>query len=85
MSLQKFRKDIEKINSQILRILAKRNNISKKVGKYKKKYGMKIVDKNKEKNIYEDINQKAEKLGLNPRFAKDVFKIVIKESKRLQK
>jgi chorismate mutase len=85
MSLAKFRKEIEQINSQILRILAKRNKISKKVGKYKKQYGLKITDKKKEKEIFSKIRKQSKKLGLNQKFAEDIFKRIIKESKRLQK
>jgi len=85
MSIAKFRKEIEQINSKILRLLAKRNNISKKIGEYKKKNKMKIIDRKKEKEIFIKIKSQSKQLGLNGKFTKDIFKRIIKESKSLQK
>jgi chorismate mutase len=85
MSLEKFRKEIEKTNLQILRLLAKRNKISKKIGEYKKKNKIPITDKKQEKKVFAKIKVQSKRLGLNQRFTKDVFKKIVKESKKVQR
>ncbi len=85
MSLMKFRAEIKSINSQILKLLAKRAKISKKIGAYKKESRLKITDKKQEKEVFAKLRKEARKLKLNLRFVDDVFKRIVKESKRLQR
>ena len=85
MSLAKLRKDIENTNFQILNILAKRSRLSKRLGRYKKKNKIKITNKTQEKEVFRKIRAKSRKLKLNPKFTKDLFRLITKESKRLQK
>jgi len=85
MSLENLRKEIESVNICILKLLAKRNNVSKKIGTYKKKHNLSITDKKKEKEIFAKIKSQSKRLGLHERFVKDVFNKIIKESKRLQR
>ena len=85
MSLEKLRNEIKAINSQILRLLTKRNKISKKIGAYKKKNKLKITDKKQEKEVFSRLRKQSRKLKLNLRFVDDVFKRIVRESKRLQR
>ena len=83
--LTKQRKKIEEINLKILKLVSERNKISKKIGDYKKKNKIPITNKRIEKKIFSEIYKKAEKLGLNKKYVKNIFNLIIKESKRLQK
>jgi len=83
--LKKFRKQYDSINNEILRVLKKRHNLSKKIGKFKKKHNMKIIDLKREKIMLENLSKKARKLSLDKTFINQVFKLIIKNSRNLQK
>jgi len=85
MELERLRKEIKDINLQILRLLAKRNKISKEIGRYKKSHNLKITDKKQEKEVFAKLRKEAGKLNLNLRFVDNIFKSIVKESKRLQR
>ena len=85
MALNKLRKDIESIDLQMLKLLAKRNKISKKIGKYKKKYSLRVVVNGREKKLLAKIRSKSRKLGLNTKFTTEIFNKIIKDSRKLQR
>lgn len=82
MSLEKYRKEIDAIDKKLLQLFEKRFNVSKKVGEYKKKNKMKIFDKKREKEI---IEKRTNETKLSSLFVKKLYKLIFKESKRLQK
>lgn len=86
MDLKKARDEIEKIDAQILELIAKRFDVVKEVGKYKKENGIKVKDKNREKEV---INKACEKLRsqgyADARFIQKLFKTIMKKSRALQK
>ena len=85
MILQKTRKELDKIDNQIVRLISKRMNLVKKLAKYKKKNKIKIYHPEREKEIIKEKTKLAKKLKLSPKFIEDLFKNIIKESKRIQK
>ena len=85
MGLAELRAEIKSINSQILKLLARRAKVSKNIGAYKKKNKLKITDKKQEKEVFSKLRKQSRKLRLNLKFVDDVFKRIVKESKRLQK
>jgi len=60
-TLEKYRKEIDKINNQMVRLLAKRLSLVKKIGAYKKKNGMKVYDRKREKIILEKLRIEAKR------------------------
>jgi len=85
MVLEKLRNEIDSIDDEIVKLLRKRLNISYKIGKYKTKKNMKIYDRKREIEIYNKINEKAEKNNLDERFINKIFKIIIRDSRERQK
>lgn len=84
MGLEELRAEIERINLEILDILSKRNSIAREIGEYKKKKNLPVEDKEKEKEIFAKIDEESKKLGLNPKFTKNIFTLIVSESKRIQ-
>jgi chorismate mutase len=80
-SMKDFRRELDFIDRQMLDLLLKRFEICKKIGIYKKKCGMLIEDKGREKQIIQD---KIKKSRLSPLFVRDLFELIFKESKKLQ-
>ena len=85
MILEKYRNKIDAIDDEIVKLLRKRLNISYKIGKYKTKKNMRIYDKKREIEIFNKINQKAERNNLNERFINKIFKIIIRNSRERQR
>jgi len=83
--LDNFRKEIDKINLQIMGLLKKRIKISKEIGKYKKQNGLSILDAKREQKIYNKLKIYADEKGLDRKFVEDLFKLIIKQSRKEQK
>jgi chorismate mutase len=83
--IKKLRTEIDKIDTGILVLLKKRFDVAKQISKYKKKNGLKIVDKKREKEVLLRIREKSKKLGINPGFTWPTFEKIIKQSRKIQK
>ncbi len=85
MTLQTLRKKIGRVDEQIIKLLAKRFEIAKKIGNFKKKRCLTIPDAAREKEL-EKFHASLEKTyNLSPAFTKSIWNLILKESKRIQK
>lgn len=74
-----LRKEIDKIDKEIVNLIIRRMEVSKTIGKSKEK----ITDKSREMTvIINALNTSEEKLEAN--FLRELFELVIAESKRVQ-
>ena len=80
-----YRKEYALIDNKIIDLLAKRSNISKKIGKFKSKNGLQIEQKKREGIVLNKHILKGEKKGLSKEFIVDIFDIILKYSKYIQK
>ena len=80
--LSKWRLKIDKINSQILDIIAKRAKITNKIGKYKKQNNIPIYDSKREKEIHKKMRREAEKKDLNKEFVRKLFDSILIQAKK---
>lgn len=78
--LKIFREEIDKIDDEILNLLAKRMNVSDKIGVYKKEHGLTVLQIDRWKQVLEDHINKGVKLGLNEGSVKEIFEIIHKDS-----
>ena len=83
--LESLRKKIDVLDSALVRLISKRLKLAKKAGKYKKKKGLKIIDKKREKEILLGVEKKARKYGIDEKFLQNIFKRIIKESRKNEK
>lgn len=82
--LSELRFKIDQINSQILNLIIKRNQIARKIGEYKKEKNLPVNNFEREKEIYENIMASARRKGLNRNFVRRLFDLIFKQSKREQ-
>jgi chorismate mutase len=80
--LNNLRNKVDKLDHELLGIIKKRLLVSKYIGDYKKKNNFKIRDRKREKEILQD---KLEKSSLDGKFIKKLFKLILNESRRIQK
>ena len=82
--MTKYRKQIDKINHKILKLLSKRMKDSEKIGECKKRRNAPIRDEKREKELLDMISRQAKKHKLDEKFIEDVFQIILSESRRKQ-
>ena len=80
-NLQDFRKEIDKIDSDICKLIAKRFVITQKVGLYKLKNKLQLEDKKREVKMMEKFTKKATKLNIDPNLIQKIFKLIITKTK----
>lgn len=85
MDLNEIRNELDKIDSQIVDLLAKRNEFMPAVAEYKKKNNMPRVHPEREKQIIDSKRKQAEEKKLNPDFVEKIYKDIFEESHRIQK
>lgn len=84
MTLENLRKQLKKIDEELLALLNERLKVSKEIGLIKKEKGLKIRDKKQEKaKIEQLIGQNKGKLS--PKTIQKIWKVIFKESKATQK
>ena len=83
-NLEECRKKIDEIDSQILNLLADRNNISKEIGNFKKQNKFEVIDKKREQEIFSRLKVMGEEDGLDKEFVQNIFKLIIRHSREVQ-
>jgi chorismate mutase len=85
MPLTKVRKEIDKLDDDIMKLFKKRKKLVEKVGKIKKKNKLPLLQKAREVDIDKKLDKFAKKHGLKKTFLQKVWKNIIDESKDIQK
>jgi len=70
--LVNWRKQIDVIDGKIISHLAKRMEITRAIGKYKKKHNISLLDKKRWQEIINLHQKTSENLGLSKKFVKDI-------------
>ena len=85
MSLNQLRNKIDKIDGQLIALLAKRKEVVRCIGQLKQKQGLPIFNKAREAEITQKLQQLAKKFDLRPIFLQKVWQLIIAEAKVVQK
>jgi prephenate dehydrogenase len=83
-NLQQLRQEIEKIDSDIIRNLAKRQKIVKKIGALKAQTNMPIKDREREIKLMAYYENLSHNYQINPEVTKKLFEIIINYSRESQ-
>jgi chorismate mutase len=82
--LLELRKEIDEIDSQVLKLLAKRMEAVKRIGNYKKETGMDSLQLVRWKQVVEDRLEKGISIGLSRNFLLKLLQAIHEEALRLQ-
>lgn len=82
--LDALRRDIDHVDSELLDLLAKRMEISKKIGDYKKQHNMMVVQLGRHDTIMKERTDTGEKLGLPKDFVGKIMSAIHEESVKRQ-
>ncbi len=83
--LENLRKQIDAVDEKIIVLLAKRVNLTKKIGKIKKEQGLPFIDRKRWDKVIDTSLSKAESLGLSKTFIKTLYSLIHKHSIIIQK
>ena len=78
--LQNYRKEIDVIDDELLNLIAKRMNISEKIGDFKKEHKVTVLQMDRWNHVLEDHINKGTSLGLKEESVKEIFEIIHKDS-----
>jgi len=83
--LKRLRLEVRKTDLEILKAAKKRMRLAREIGRTKNKRGLPAVDKSVEDMVVGHALKASRKLGLNENFARGLVKLLIEESRRVQK
>jgi len=83
-SLEALRREIDETDERLLRILAQRLDIVKRMGAVKRDAGMTIMQAGRWKSLVDDRMKRAEALSLSTSFVRDLLQVLHDESLRIQ-
>lgn len=84
MNLQDLRGKIDLLDREILKLLARRQEIATEVAAVKQKLGMKIWDPKREAELLKEKRKLAEKYGLPPHHIEKIFRALFETSRSSQ-
>ena len=82
--IENLRKLIDELDEEILKLLSKRKNLVKEVGKLKENLDLPVFDKKREEEILKTISNKAKLLGLDVDSVSNVFGAIFEGSRTEQ-
>lgn len=83
--IELLRKQISEIDAEIIGLIALRQQVSKKIGEYKKAHNLPVLDSAREALLHEFHSTTCVERGISPELAAKIFEALIEESRKVQK
>ena len=84
-SLEELRKEIDKIDNEIISLLSKRKGMSQKIAEIKKQSDKPILDQSREQQVMKRLKKLSKEKGLDENFIISLYNIILKNSRDEQK
>lgn len=84
-TLEQLREKIDQIDTTIIEKLAERQRLCKEIGLIKRQINREVVDYGREDQLIQRYEQLCMQYDLDPVFVKELFEMVIRYSRGLQK
>jgi chorismate mutase/prephenate dehydrogenase len=82
--INQLREQIDSLDSQLVELLAKRNNVTRRVGLYKSHAGVPIYVPEREAQLLDKRQKQAVSLGVCPELVEDLLRRIMRESYKSQ-
>jgi chorismate mutase len=76
--IEALRKEINRLNIEIVQKLSERVDVARKIGEVKKRHGRPIVDRKREAKVYQQVRWLAAERGIDTEGAERVFREIIR-------
>lgn len=83
-NIEECREELDRIDNEILRLLAKRIEMSKKIGQIKRVANLPIHQPDRENALLENIRNQAQELGLPEEYVLELYKQILDQSRSTQ-
>ena len=83
-NLDLLRQQIDRINDELLELLAKRMRLSCEIGQYKKEHKMPVIQPTRYNELMDQLVRNGEQLGLSEEFIRTILATIHEESVRQQ-
>ncbi len=80
--IEKLRKQVDKVDSTVLKLLGKRLWLVKRIMRMKKAVGKPLVDRRREREIMSRARKTARKMRAPPKAVEKIFSTIIRESRK---
>lgn len=84
LGVNRMRANIDLIDREIVRLLARRQELSLQIGREKARRGLPVRAPERERELLEVIREEAAAEGIDPDHAARLFELVLEESRRVQ-
>lgn len=84
-SLEQLREEIDKLDSELVSLLAKRIKVVEVVGRYKAQHGLQPLDNKRWQSVLESRIALGKKFGLRSDFIRSILNAIHKQSLLIQK
>ena len=82
--LENWRKQIDKLDEELVNILAKRINIVREIGKYKKAHGLAPLDQKRWQEILRVKLSKTHSLNISEKFIEKLYNLIHEHSLEIE-
>ena len=76
MSLDNYRKEIDGLDGELLGVLARRRDVLRKIGAYKKVNSLPTLDPGRKRQVLEHFEARARVLGLDIEFTQKLYELI---------
>lgn len=83
-NLTLLRQQIDRINDELLELLARRMRVTCEIGQYKKEHKMPVIQQNRYNDLMERLVKNGEELGMSEDFIRQILAAIHEESVRQQ-
>jgi chorismate mutase len=85
MSLEKVRADISRLDTEIIRLIARRQELAEKIVKIKIHEGIPVHDEQRTAHVLESVFNQAVECKIDPVAVQEIFRILISMSEERQR
>jgi chorismate mutase len=82
--IEELRDKIDTIDNELLKLINRRLMLTREIGEVKKENHLNIVDMPREKAMFDALEEKCHKLGLDKRIISTIWQEILKASYRSQ-
>ena len=83
-TIEQLREQIQNIDHDIIRHIAFRQDLCKKIGTLKRQVGKQIIDIEQEKKNFEFYESLSKEYSIDPKFVARLFRLIIINSRTIQ-
>jgi chorismate mutase len=84
-TLKQLRRKIDRVDATIIRMLAVRRKLARTAGRLKARLKMAVKDPGRERAMLKHYRAESRRHGLDPMFVHQLFRHIIRYSRRVQK